>query len=202
MFIANRNIFPSTFQFLSKCLHSPCSLIMHWFLSHFFLLLIAELWGRVSFLGSSTGKELACQCRRHGFDPWVGKISWRKERQPSPVFLPGDSHGWRSLAGYCPWGGRRVGQDLMAEEQHRGRPAQKHLRHRMTTGHTATTHVLYARWWEKHHTAQHRTGASPLRPSLPTGSGSSIKSGFPEAMALQHPQDVFSTQGHTCVFLT
>ena len=37
---------------------------------------------------------------RHGFDPWVGKIPWKKAGQPTPVFLPGESHGHRSLAGY------------------------------------------------------------------------------------------------------
>ena len=41
---------------------------------------------------------------RHGFDPWVGKIPWRRARQPAPVFLPGESHGQRSLAGYSSWG--------------------------------------------------------------------------------------------------
>ena len=51
------------------------------------------------------GKETACQCRRHkrlGFDPWVGKIPWRRKWQPTPVFLHGESHGQRSLAGYSP----------------------------------------------------------------------------------------------------
>ena len=38
------------------------------------------------------------------FDPWVGKIPWRREWQPTPVFLPGESHGQRSLVGYNPWG--------------------------------------------------------------------------------------------------
>ena len=38
--------------------------------------------------------------RRHGFDPWVGKIPWRRKWQPTPVFLPSTSHGQRSLAGY------------------------------------------------------------------------------------------------------
>ena len=38
------------------------------------------------------------------FDPWVGKIPWRKTWQPIPVFLPGKFHGQRSLAGYSPWG--------------------------------------------------------------------------------------------------
>ena len=36
--------------------------------------------------------------RSHGFDPWVGKIPWRRQWQPTPVFLPGESHGQRSLA--------------------------------------------------------------------------------------------------------
>ena len=37
---------------------------------------------------------------RHGFDPWVRKIPWRRKWQSTPVFLPGESHGQRSLAGY------------------------------------------------------------------------------------------------------
>ena len=48
------------------------------------------------------GKESACQCRRLGFDPWIGKIPWRRKWQPTPVSLR-KSHGWRSLAGYSPW---------------------------------------------------------------------------------------------------
>jgi len=38
-----------------------------------------------------------------GFDPWVGKIPWRRKWQPTPVFLLGELHGQRSLAGYSPW---------------------------------------------------------------------------------------------------
>ena len=56
-----------------------------------------------------SGKEPACQCKRHkrhGFDPWVGKIPWRGAWQPTPAFLPGESHGLRRLAGYSPWGHR------------------------------------------------------------------------------------------------
>jgi len=54
-----------------------------------------------------TGKESTCQCRRHGFDPWVGKILWRRKRQPTPVFLPVESHGQRGLVGYSPWGSQK-----------------------------------------------------------------------------------------------
>ena len=42
--------------------------------------------------------------RRPVFDPWVRKIPWRREWQPTPVFLPGEFHGQRSQAGYSPWG--------------------------------------------------------------------------------------------------
>ena len=45
--------------------------------------------------------------RRPGFNPWVGKIPWRRKRQPTPVFLPGKSHEQRSLAGYSPWGSKQ-----------------------------------------------------------------------------------------------
>ena len=38
------------------------------------------------------------------FDPWVGEIPWRRAWQLSPVFLPGESHGQKSLVGYNPWG--------------------------------------------------------------------------------------------------
>ena len=54
--------------------------------------------------GGASGKESACQCRRHknrGFNPWVRKIPWRRAWQPIPV-LPGESHGQRSLAGCSP----------------------------------------------------------------------------------------------------
>ena len=54
-----------------------------------------------------SGKESACQCRRRrrwGFDPWIGKIPWRRKWQLSPAFLPGESHGQRILVDYSPWG--------------------------------------------------------------------------------------------------
>ena len=67
--------------------------------------------------GWLSGKESACQCRRCGFDPWVGKIPWRMSWQPSPAFLSGKSHGQRSLVGYSPWGLKRVGHDLVTKQQ-------------------------------------------------------------------------------------
>jgi len=50
----------------------------------------------------------ACQYRRRGFDPWAGKIPWRRKWQPIPVFLPGKFHEQRSLAAYSPWGHKEL----------------------------------------------------------------------------------------------
>ena len=43
-----------------------------------------------------------------GFDPWAGKIPWRKKWQPTPVFLSGKSHRWRSPEDYSPWGRKEL----------------------------------------------------------------------------------------------
>ena len=54
--------------------------------------------------GSVVRNRLPMQeMQRCGFDPWVGKISWNRKWQPIPVFLPGKSHGQRSLVGISPW---------------------------------------------------------------------------------------------------
>ena len=50
------------------------------------------------------GLPLRLQCGRPGLHPWVGKIPWRRAWKPTPIFLPGESHGQRSLVGCSPWG--------------------------------------------------------------------------------------------------
>ena len=62
-------------------------------------------------------KETTCQSRRCRFDPWVGKIPWRRKWQRSLVFLPGESHGQRSLEGYSPWGCNRFGHDWVTKNK-------------------------------------------------------------------------------------
>ena len=57
---------------------------------------------------------------RLGFNPWVGKIPWRKAWQPTPVFLPGESHGQRSLVGYSP-------RDCKESDTTKHRRAQIHM---------------------------------------------------------------------------
>ena len=66
----------------------------------------------IGFSSGTSGKEPTWQCRRkcfwvgdnkkHRFHPWVRNIPWRRAWQPTPVFLPGESHGQRSLVGYSP----------------------------------------------------------------------------------------------------
>ena len=65
-----------------------------------------DYFGLIGLPGGASGKEPTCQyrCMRCGFDPWVGKMPWRRPWQPTPVLLPGQSHGERSLMGYSPWG--------------------------------------------------------------------------------------------------
>ena len=53
-------------------------------------------------------QSIHLQCRRPGFDPWVGKIPWRRDWQPTPVFLPGEFHGQRSLVISSPWGRKEL----------------------------------------------------------------------------------------------
>ena len=65
---------------------------------------LSVCWG---FSVGASGKESACQCRKHkrrGFDPWVGKSPWRRTWQTTPVFLPGeflmDRGAWKAPSGY------------------------------------------------------------------------------------------------------
>ena len=71
---------------------------------HQYCMITGRLYKKLGLLRWLHGKESACQWRRckrcRGFNPWVGKIPWSKKYQPTPVFLPGKSHGQRSLAGY------------------------------------------------------------------------------------------------------
>ena len=70
---------------------------------------------KLGFPGGTSGKEPTCQCRRYKrceFNPWVGKIPWHREWQPTLGFLPGKFRGQRSLVGYSP---QRVGHNWVTE---------------------------------------------------------------------------------------
>jgi len=76
-----------------------------------------EVWkgGEVCIYGLS-GEESACSARGR-FEPWVRTISWRRKWQPTPVFLPENSQGQRSLVAYSAWSHKRVRQDLATKRQ-------------------------------------------------------------------------------------
>ena len=57
------------------------------------------------------------QCRRHGFNPWIGKIPWRRKWQPTQIFLPAKPHGQRSLVGCSPQDHKWVRHDLRTKQQ-------------------------------------------------------------------------------------
>ena len=105
-----------------SCLENPMDRGSWWAAAHG----IAKSWPQLSdftFIDTIglprwlSGKESACQSRRWGFNPWVRKILWKRNWQPTPVFLPGKCHGQRSLAGYGPWGLKRVGHDFATKQQ-------------------------------------------------------------------------------------
>ena len=75
------------------------------------VIVLLLIWYTITYMytcfpDAATGKESTYQCRRPkrlGFDPWIWKNPWSRKWQPTPVFLPGESHGQRSMVGYCPW---------------------------------------------------------------------------------------------------
>ena len=75
------------------------------------------------FPGGSLGKEPTCQCRRRKrprFNPWDGKILWRRAWQPTPAFLPGEPHRQRSMVGSSSWGDEASDTTEAGTEAHTG----------------------------------------------------------------------------------
>ena len=81
--------------------------------------LVSEPPGKLSISKASTSNAGDClRCRRSGFNPWVRKIPCRRAWQPTPVFLSGESHGQRSLAGCGPQGYEEVDMTEVTEHAH------------------------------------------------------------------------------------
>ena len=72
--------------------------------------LLVCLGGSGGFPGGASVKNSSANAgdMSRGFDPWVGKIPWRRKWQSAPAFLPRESHGQRSLLGYSPWGHKEL----------------------------------------------------------------------------------------------
>ena len=85
----------------------------------------------MGFPRGSDGKESACNSGEPGFNPWIGKIPWRREWQPTLIFLPGESHGQRSLSGCSPWG--RKGLDTAEVTEHARSLLRQHTGHSLCT---------------------------------------------------------------------
>ena len=81
---------------LSDLMEEPTRLLRSWDFPGKSTGVGSKNWGFLAAAGGASGKEPSCQFRRHkrrGFDPWVGKIPWKRAWQPTPVFLPGESCG-------------------------------------------------------------------------------------------------------------
>ena len=110
------------------------------------------------FPGGTSGKEPTCQSRRHkrrGFDPWVGKMAWRRTWQPTPVVLPGEYHGQKSLVGYSP---SRLHHNLTQVSTHTHTHTHTHARTHIMKG-----YLLYfnVNGWEISITSRNIFPATP-----------------------------------------
>ena len=107
---SNHHSLPLVLLFdLEATLHLKVSKMFPIFL-YLWIYICVYVYMHMDFPHDASGKEPVCQCRGHKgykFNPWVKKILWRRVWQPTPVFLPRESHGQRTLVGYYPQG-RRV----------------------------------------------------------------------------------------------
>ena len=83
--------------FLSPCGHT-----------HTIRITVSHISVPIGFLTHQDLQMPVQETKRQGFDPCIGNLPWRRAWQPSPVFLPGESHGERSLVGYSPWGRKEL----------------------------------------------------------------------------------------------
>ena len=103
--------------------------------------------------------------RRPGFDLWVGKIPWRRAWQPTPVVLPGESHGQKSLGGYSPRGCRELETTEMTQDELAALVAPGHACHTLPCAFGAGTLTLLLvplRRVAAHHSWWRWTMAVPL----------------------------------------
>ena len=100
-------------------------------------------------VGFPGGSESACQYRRLAFDPWVGKIPWRRKWQSILVFLPGKSHGQRSRACYSPLGsGKSDTTDCAHVDTHPYTHTHTHTHtHRNDLCHERILHIIMKLLW-------------------------------------------------------
>ena len=84
------------------------------------------------------------------FDPWIGKIPWRRKWQPTPVFWPGESHGQRSLMGYSPWGCKELDMTEATQHAYIKEHSQKRLAHMLDVKLHIHTHIYSCSQFKYH----------------------------------------------------
>ena len=109
-------VFEGICEFRLAILFSCCCSSHHITGSISWISLVAQLWRTCLPMQETQETQ---------FNPWVRKIPWKRKWQPTPVFLPGKSHGQRGLVGYSLWGGRRVRHDLATKQQQQKCPKFK-----------------------------------------------------------------------------
>ena len=80
--------------------------LLHWQAD---TLSLSHQGSRIANIIFTESKDCQPLPKKGGFNPWVGKIPWSRKWHPTPVLLPGKSHGWRSLVGCSPWGRQESG---------------------------------------------------------------------------------------------
>ena len=125
-------------QPFSGCAHTHPHLLLHQ--PHETCLMVACIIGLAgpseAFQAGTSGKEPTCQCRRckrHRFNPWFRKIPWRRAWQPTPVFLPIESLGQRSLSGYSPQDRKEPDTTEVTKHAHMVAITKSHRRGSLTT---------------------------------------------------------------------
>ena len=94
-------------------------------------------------------ERICLQCRRPRFSPWLGKIPWRREWLPTPVFLPGELHGQRSLAGYSPRGCKESDTtEWRSSRTYTHRHCEMFPTVNFVNIHHLTLTTFYFLWWE------------------------------------------------------
>ena len=99
--------------FCNPCSRQDIREIMGYLYRFYGKAIYTQVWCRSGLPWWLSGKEPACQWSRCRFDPWVAKIPWRRKWLPTPIFLPGELHGQRSLAGYSSCSCKRVRHTLV-----------------------------------------------------------------------------------------
>ena len=99
--------------FRDICIVNGLGKCKYYFLGQKNRFICCQLWKILEAPVAQEVKDLPAvqEMLRQEFNPYIGKIPWRRKWQPTPIFLPGKSHGQRSLAGNSPWGCKRVWRD-------------------------------------------------------------------------------------------